>query len=65
MAPKFPKFFTMYHTEEACTRNATKYMEQNGKNGILVNAVCADANNPNLVNYLYNVDEVMSTEEDI
>mgnify|MGYP001602323091 FL=1 len=61
----YPKFFTMYRTEAECTRSAKKYMEQNGKSTFLVNAVCADANNPSLVPYLHDVPEVSSTEEDI
>lgn len=64
MVPDHPKFFTMYRTEAACTRNAKKYMEQNGKANYLVNAICADADNPSLVLYLHDVKEVEAMKED-
>lgn len=62
--PDHPKFFTMYRTEEACERNAKKYMELNGKGDVLVNAICADSSNPVLVPYLHDVPEVGETKED-
>jgi len=65
VSPKFPTFFTMYRTEEACERNAKKYMSQNGKATTLVNAVCADARNPALVPYLHDVKEVEDTDTEI
>lgn len=64
MVPDHPKFFTMYRTEAACTRNAKKYMELNGKGDVLVNAICANSSNPNLVPYLHDVDEVEAIKED-
>lgn len=64
MVPDHPKFFTMYRTEDICMRNAKKYMEQNGKTNYLVNAICADAENPNLVPYLHDVKEVEALKED-
>ena len=62
--PDHPKFFTMYRTEAACTKNAKKYMETNGKVNFLVNAICADVNNPELVPYLHDVKEVEALKED-
>lgn len=63
MVPDHPKFFTMYRTEEACTRNAKRYMETNGKTNFLVNAICADARSPELVPYLHDVPEVEEIKE--
>ena len=64
-APNFPKFFIMYRTEAACAKSAARYMEQNGKSIILVNAVCVDSTNPALVPYLRDVVEVEDAEIEI
>lgn len=56
--PDYPKFFTVYRTPAACQKGAERYMALNGKANILVNAKCADARDPRLVQYLRNVPEL-------
>ena len=65
MPQNFPQFFVMYRTEIACEKSAKRYMEQNGKSKVLVNAICVDAGNPALVPYLHDVPEVENTETEI
>lgn len=61
--PTHPKFFAMYRTQAACEMAAKRYMEFNGKADILINAKCADARDPALVQHLRNVKEVEAIKD--
>ena len=62
--PSRPKFFAVYRTEAACLESVKVYMSLNNKSDVLVNAICEDAENPNLVPFLNDVPELEAIEED-
>lgn len=63
--PEYPKFFSVYRTEQACQEAAKRYMSLNGKVDFLINAKCEDARNPSLVPYLQNVPEIEALQTEV